>query len=495
MNDIGVVAIGRNEGERLRRCLASVVGRGMPGRLRRFGFDRRQRRRSPESMGAEVVELDMSHRRSPPPGRATRAFERLACSLRRREYVQFVDGDCEVVDGWIEPRRSGARRPPRRRSRLRPAARAISPTLRSTTAWPTWSGTRPIGEAKSCGGDAMMRVEAFQQVGGFDPTVVAGEEPELCRRLRAAGWKILRIDAEMTRHDAAMTRFAQWWNRQVRSGYGAIDVATRFADEADPLFARQVRSAQRWTIGFTALLVLVCAVGLCLGGRHRAWAGAVGVALVLAIWMFQVLRVAVHGFRRSPNLKTAVAFGVLTMMGKWGFMVGRRKYFRRPSRRANDPADRLQDGRRPRAGPSMKDLDFQADLARYPDRPFFREQSIWAIWVYRFGRRTDRRKPGLVRGSKTECTGFYTGSPKPSTGISIPKSVEVGPGLRIHHFGNIFVHKDVKIGANCTLRQGVTIGNRHEGGPVPVLEDDVELAPTRKFSAACGSVAGRRSER
>ena len=61
------------------------------------------------------------------------------------------------------------------------------------------------------------------------------------------------------------------------------------------------------------------------------------------------------------------------------------------------------------------------------------------------------------------------------TGISIPKTVEVGPGLRIYHFGNVFVHSDAKIGANCTLRQGVTIGNRHDGGPVPVLEDDVEL--------------------
>lgn len=123
----------------------------------------------------------------------------------------------------------------------------------------------------------------------------------------------------------------------------------------------------------------------------------------------------------------------------------------------------------------MKDPDFQADLARYPDRPFFREQSIWAIWVYRFGRRNDRRKPGLVRKMKDRFYWLSYRITETLTGISIPKSVEVGPGLRIHHFGNIFVHKDAKIGANCTLRQGATIGNRHEGGPVPVLEDGVEL--------------------
>jgi len=61
------------------------------------------------------------------------------------------------------------------------------------------------------------------------------------------------------------------------------------------------------------------------------------------------------------------------------------------------------------------------------------------------------------------------------TGISIPKSARVGPGLRIYHFGNIIVHADAEIGADCVLRHGVTIGNRHEGGPVPVIEDGVEL--------------------
>ena len=61
------------------------------------------------------------------------------------------------------------------------------------------------------------------------------------------------------------------------------------------------------------------------------------------------------------------------------------------------------------------------------------------------------------------------------TGISIPKSVAVGPGLLIYHFGGIIVHADATIGANCVLRHGVTIGNRVDGGPVPVLEDNVDL--------------------
>jgi serine O-acetyltransferase len=123
----------------------------------------------------------------------------------------------------------------------------------------------------------------------------------------------------------------------------------------------------------------------------------------------------------------------------------------------------------------MSDPDWEADLARYPRRPWLKEQSIWAIAVYRFGRRVDRRGPGLARKVLERIYWLLFRVTETLTGISIPKSVRVGPGLKIWHFGNIFVHADSTIGANCTLRQGVTIGNREDDGPAPVLEDDVEL--------------------
>ena len=123
----------------------------------------------------------------------------------------------------------------------------------------------------------------------------------------------------------------------------------------------------------------------------------------------------------------------------------------------------------------MRDPDWQADLQRYPRRPFLKEQSSWALWVYRFGRRVDRRRRGPVRWMAERFYWFMYRLTETLTGISIPKTVQIGPGLRIFHFGNIIVHKDAKIGASCTLRQGVTIGNRYEDGPVPVLEDDVDV--------------------
>ncbi len=119
--------------------------------------------------------------------------------------------------------------------------------------------------------------------------------------------------------------------------------------------------------------------------------------------------------------------------------------------------------------------DWKLDLARYPRRPFLKEQSIWAIAVYRFGRWNDRRSTGLSKFLFDRIYWLLFRLVETATGISFNKYVQIGPGLRIHHFGNIFIHQAARIGANCTLRQGVTIGNRQEGGAVPVIEDDVEL--------------------
>ena len=118
---------------------------------------------------------------------------------------------------------------------------------------------------------------------------------------------------------------------------------------------------------------------------------------------------------------------------------------------------------------------FQADRARYPERALLREQSLWAIAVYRFGRWSDLQPHLPIRWCLGRIYWFLFHTVETLTGISFTKDVDIGPGLRIYHFGNIFIHPGVKIGANCTIRQGVTIGNRVNSGPVPVIDDDVEF--------------------
>ncbi|MFL9923675.1 serine acetyltransferase [Herbaspirillum lusitanum] len=123
-----------------------------------------------------------------------------------------------------------------------------------------------------------------------------------------------------------------------------------------------------------------------------------------------------------------------------------------------------------------KDPDWAADLKRYNmRRPFLKEQSIWAIWVYRWGRRIEQRSPGLIKKVLNVLYLIAFRTVETAFGISLPRTARIGPGLRIWHFGNIFIHGDAVIGAGCTLRQGVTIGNRSEDGPVPVIGNHVDF--------------------
>ena len=320
MSDIGVISIGRNEGERLRRCLESVQGLGHAV----VYVDSNSTDASAEcarSLGAEVVELEMSA-----PFSAARArnagFERLLSIATGVRFVQFVDGDCEIVPGWIDRAAAELESRPnvaavcgRRRERC--PEQSVYNRL-ADLEWDT-----PIGPAQSCGGDVMMRTDAFRGVGGFDPSVVAGEEPELCQRLRHKGWSILRIDAEMTLHDSAMLHFGQWWRRAVRSGYGAADVASRFG--FDGLFVGHVRSARMWALGWPAA-ILVAGVGA--GAAAGPARGALAAAVVALMLPAQVLRLAIGARARARSFSDALAYGSLTMMGKWANLLGELQYRR-----------------------------------------------------------------------------------------------------------------------------------------------------------------------
>ncbi len=257
---ISLVVIGRNEGERLRICLQSALGK-----VDRIVYvDSGSSDGSQEmakSLGVEVVELDLSI-----PFTAARArntgFEYLLKINPTLVYVQFIDGDCEIVDGWLESAYQRLVSQPeialvcgRRRERF--PRKSIYNRL-CDMEWNT-----PIGEAKACGGDLMIRVTAFQQVGGFNPTLIAGEEPELCVRLRQRGWKILRINAEMTLHDAQMTKFSQWWKRTLRSGHAYAEGAWLHGKPPERHWIKESRSIKFW--GFILPFLTVSLIGITSG--------------------------------------------------------------------------------------------------------------------------------------------------------------------------------------------------------------------------------------
>jgi len=248
---VGVVVIGRNEGERLQRCLRSL--RSQVGNIVYVDSGSTDGSvASARALGATVYELDMAQ-----PFTAARARNAGAMALRNSgrefELIQFVDGDCEVAPDWIASASAFlAHRPDvvavcgRRRERF--PERSIYNRL-CDLEWNT-----PIGPAKACGGDVLMRREAFERAGGFREELIAGEEPELCVRLRAAGGVVWRLDEEMTLHDAGMTRLSQWWKRSMRGGYAFAEGASLHGAPPELHWVRETRSAWLW--GFALPLLL-----------------------------------------------------------------------------------------------------------------------------------------------------------------------------------------------------------------------------------------------
>ena len=277
---IAAVAIGRNEGERLVRSLASFQGR-----VDRLVYvDSGSTDGSVDAAraaGAEIVELDPATLFT--VSRARNAgFKQLAEHGEKPDLVQFVDGDCEVREGWIETATEFLMAHPdvaavsgRRRERYPDA------TLWNWVIDMEWDA--PVGEAKACAGDALIRTEAFEEVGGFDPDTIVGEEAEMCVRMRREGWKIWRLDAEMTLHDVAMTKFSQWWRRTRRVGYGYGEAVALYGAPPERHKVPESRRALIWGVGVPAITLLLALF-------VSPW-----FLLLILSWPLQMLRMILRG--------------------------------------------------------------------------------------------------------------------------------------------------------------------------------------------------------
>jgi len=304
---IGVVVIGRNEGARLIECLKSLHGAEKIVYVDSGSTDGSVS--AAADLGAEIVNLDMSA-----PFTAARArnagARRLA--LSNVDYVQFIDGDCALDAEWLQKARAFLDASPdfavacgRRRER-RPEASVYNRLC--DIEWDT-----PVGEAAACGGDALMRMSALKDAEFYDESLVAGEEPELCLRLRERGWRIWRLDAEMTLHDAAMTKFRQWWTRARRAGHAYAEISTLHAKSPKRIWRREMLRALFWAAIAPASILSGIFV-------HPALLAG------LAAYPAQAFRIycAVHG-RLGED---APAYAAATVVGKFAEAAGILEYFK-----------------------------------------------------------------------------------------------------------------------------------------------------------------------
>lgn len=305
-----IVIIGRNEGERLKRCL-----RSLPVESARVYVDSGSTDGSQgfaRSIGIDVVELD------PGPGfTAGRARNAGLSAIRAAgnpaAFVQMIDGDCELDPAWIAAGQSALAAHPELAcvfGRLR--ERFPDASLYNRQCDDEWNV--PVGEVASCGGIAMFRLGALDAVGGYADDLIAGEEPDLCLRLAQKGWKIRRIDAEMALHDAALIHFSQWWRRARRSGHAYAEHVWRHGKAAFPSWRRQWLSIMFWGLALP-LAAATCFTGWAAGG-WPSWPWL----LLLAIYPAQIARIALRSAKGLGN-------ATLTVVGKFAELSGAVRFY------------------------------------------------------------------------------------------------------------------------------------------------------------------------
>lgn len=311
MSAVDIVLIGRNEGSRLVAALASL-----PGQARQVVYvdsgsidsSVAEARRA----GAQVVELDMSV-----PFTAARARNAGFAALTDPDFVMFVDGDCTLVPGFVSAAVAHLSR---------------HPELALVTGWRSeihrnssifnqlcdFEWRRPVGRILGCGGDMLVRAEAFRHVGGFGDSIIASEDEEFGTRLRKAGWALERLPLEMTRHDADMHRFGQWWRRAVRTGHGFAHVGHLHPD----YFARERQRVLAYALVLPLLSLALALVS--------PWL----LLVPLAIYALNYLRTQ-QGLRRAGLPKReARQHALFIALSKFPNLVGMATYHLRRLRNA-----------------------------------------------------------------------------------------------------------------------------------------------------------------
>jgi GT2 family glycosyltransferase len=306
--NVALVAIGRNEGERLKRCLRSVMeSAGTVVYVDSGSTDGSVAYAA--SVGCFVVQLDPSR----PFSAAYARNEGVACVLQYApnvQFIQFVDGDCEMAEGWLVKAAAALEQ--------RPDVGAVSGHVRELHPDATvynklcdleWR--KEPGEIDATGGIFMVRAKVFKEVGGFRPEVIAAEDNEFCIRVRATGKKILHLDAEMVRHDAAMTRFSQWWRRAKRTGHAYGQVAALHGKGGERYFVSDRRRVWVWGLALPLAAFLLAPV-----------TRGISLLLLLGAYALQFVRIYQYGRGRGWPACDARVYAFFTVLFKFPALLG-----------------------------------------------------------------------------------------------------------------------------------------------------------------------------
>jgi cellulose synthase/poly-beta-1,6-N-acetylglucosamine synthase-like glycosyltransferase len=310
---IAAVIIGRNEGERLRACLSSVLLMEYPRELVEVVYvDSSSTDPSVElarSMGVSTVLLD---------GPTTAARGRNSgWTQTQAPFVLFLDGDtvldpefvAKAVARFNDPAIAGVYGN-RRESRTADSVYNAIFDL-------DWNAAE--GWSLFFGGDALVRREALEAVGGYNNLLIAGEEPDMCRRIRGLGYRILHIDEPMTLHDLAMDTFDQYWKRSVRTGYAYAEVSAIYAKTDDPLWSGDSRSNAIRGVFWVGGSVFAVLLSLMLG----SW---IPTVMFLLAALALIVRTAIKARGKTGDAELLAAYSLHSHLQQVPIFFGQLRY-------------------------------------------------------------------------------------------------------------------------------------------------------------------------
>jgi len=311
---LSVVVIGRNEGERLSRCLESISHmRPLQGPIEVIYVDSG----STDGSLERAVQFRAKVKRLESTDPCAAAARNVGWRVAKAPIIFFLDGDTVLDSNFVADSIAELNAPNvavvfGNRREIKPKASIYNRVLDLD-----WNA--PAGIVEFCGGDALMRREVLESVGGFDERLIAGEEPEMCRRIRALGFTILHVDRPMTGHDLAMTRFSQYWRRAFRTGYAYAEVSARFRNTDLPLWDRKAR---RNIVHGAGLLGIIVGAPLCSIVFHSLIPIATAVAIIAVL----AIRTAVRFRWKTADLVTLLLFGLHSHLVQIPLLFGQLKY-------------------------------------------------------------------------------------------------------------------------------------------------------------------------